>query len=77
MNTHGYCPHCGANWDGREEANVVYGRQTGIDGSRFGVYDGLVAWKCPDCDQYSPVNESPLSLELFYEFLDVMQDEDK
>jgi len=73
-NTHGYCPHCGANWDDEQIGDVVYGRQIGIDGGRVGLYDGIVAWMCPDCEKYSPVNESPFSLEIFYKFLDLMQD---
>jgi hypothetical protein len=27
-----------------------YSRMIGIDGGRSGIYDGVIAWTCPDCN---------------------------
>lgn len=50
------CPHCGASLNGApipEEQQDVFGgthfrREIGIE--VLGVYDGVLYWKCPDCD---------------------------
>ena len=34
----------------------------------MGIYDGLVANYCKDCNQYSPVSNSPFHLEVFKKF---------
>jgi len=53
------CPHCQANLQGDEipdESRHYYGTAThfgrviGWDGGRPGIYDGVIAWACPDCN---------------------------
>ena len=76
-NEHGYCPHCGANWDGADipkesqqyyGGSTKFGRQIGIDGGYMGIYDGVVAWECPDCNKFSPRGDSEWAMELFERF---------
>jgi hypothetical protein len=31
------------------EGITHYSRMIGIDGGRLGIYDGVIAWTCPDC----------------------------
>ena len=54
-NEHGYCPHCGADWDGepvpKEYGSGVFGRHICIEDPM--VYDGVIAAKCPDCNKLS------------------------
>lgn len=58
-NEHGYCPHCGADWDGEDipkESQEFYsgskwGRQISIEDPFF--YDGVIGQKCPDCGEMS------------------------
>lgn len=52
------CPLCAADLRGDpipEDIAHLYGgthwsRLVGIDGGRLGIYDGVIAWKCPDCE---------------------------
>jgi len=32
-----------------QEGTTHYSRMIGIDGGRLGIYDGVIAWTCPDC----------------------------
>jgi hypothetical protein len=32
-----------------EPETTHFSRMIGIDGGRLGIYDGVVAWVCPDC----------------------------
>jgi rRNA maturation protein Nop10 len=62
------CPKCGSNWIGdpilgNEESH--WRREIGIDGGYMGLYDGLVAIRCPDCGEEFPVSQHPVHLELF------------
>ena len=53
------CPLCKADLRGAEipeagrhyygGASTHYSRIIGIDGGRDGIYDGVIAWTCPDC----------------------------
>jgi hypothetical protein len=51
------CPLCSADLRGEpipEGSHHLYGgthfsRVIGWDGGRNGIYDGVVAWACPDC----------------------------
>lgn len=51
------CPHCDENLihskipDDRKHlySSEYFYNTIGIDGSHIGVYDGIVAWRCPDC----------------------------
>ena len=36
------------------EGVTHYSRMIGIDGGRVGIYDGVIAWGCPDCGAYWP-----------------------
>lgn len=78
-NEHGYCPECGADWDGdsipkkdqQYYRGTKWGRQIGIDGALLGIYDGIVAYKCPDCEQFVPRGNSGWALEMFEKFKEV------
>ena len=67
------CPKCHSSWIGEkipeDIANHYSGthwkREIGIDGGFIGVYDGIVALKCPDCSEEFPRNESNRALEMF------------
>lgn len=48
-----------------------YRREIGIDGEYLGIYDGVVAWRCPDCGHEFPVSQHPVALELFNKYLGV------
>lgn len=73
------CPHCGANWQGEpipddiahHYAGTHWGREIGIDGGRLGIYDGVVAYLCPDCGETSPRNNSAWAAEMYEEYLAV------
>jgi len=74
---HGYCPKCGADWDGQEipedsrefYSGTKFGRQIGVDGGELGIYDGIVAWKCPDCSDYVPRGSDGWAMEMFEKFM--------
>lgn len=80
-NEHGYCPHCGANWDGKDIPEDIrehykgtkWGRQIGVDGGRLGIYDGIVALQCPDCGKYSPRDDSEWALKVFNKFMEALK----
>ncbi len=68
------CPKCKSSWVGGEipeglrehySPPYVWKREIGIDGGMVGIYDGIVAWMCPDCKEVMPRNSSPWALELF------------
>lgn len=71
------CPNCGVSLLGNEipkESQHLYGcthlrREIGIDGGMMGIYDGIVAYKCPDCGHYFPRSEDPWALDLFDKFM--------
>lgn len=53
-----FCPHCGVSLQGDsipEESQHLYGdsthfrREIGIE--IRGLYDGVVLWRCPDCNK--------------------------
>ena len=71
---HDNCPNCNADWNGepipediREHYSPPYywRREIGIDGGMLGIYDGIVAYQCPDCKHEFPRSNHPLFLELF------------
>lgn len=70
------CPHCGVSWIGGlipEDIRHHYStdrweRQIGIDGGYMAVYDGIVAHRCPDCGEESPVNDSAWARDLFEKY---------
>lgn len=79
------CPKCNASWIGgeipediREHYSPPYHwkREIGIDGGYIGIYDGLVALKCPDCKEYMPRNDSIWAKEMFDKFIKVQSNDD-
>jgi predicted RNA-binding Zn-ribbon protein involved in translation (DUF1610 family) len=67
------CPKCGASWIGKEIPKDIahlydsthWKRYIGIDGGLMGIYDGIVALRCPDCKEEFPRNNSNWAKELF------------
>lgn len=59
-NQHGYCPKCQADLDGdvipadiaHHYSGKKWGRALGLEIS--GAYDGILIWRCPDCDHNWP-----------------------
>lgn len=76
------CPGCQSNWIGSpipEKDQHLYGathfqRQIGIDGGMIGVYDGIVAHRCPDCGEDFPRNDSGWAMEMFESYKLYMKD---
>lgn len=71
------CPKCQASWIGGpipEELRQYYSepyhwkREIGIDGGRMGIYDGIVAIRCPDCTENFPVSNHKVHLEMFEKY---------
>ena len=75
------CPKCKSNWLGesipQNIAHHYYGthfkREIGIDGGYIGVYDGIVALKCPDCSEEFPRDNSKWALNLFDKYKKVIK----
>lgn len=74
---HDNCPNCGVSFLGGpipKESLEFYGgathwrREIGIDGGYMGIYDGIVAWQCPDCKHEFPRGDSSWALELFAKY---------
>ena len=73
------CPKCSSNWIGelipQDIAHNYVGthwkREVGIDGGYLDIYDGIVAWRCPDCGQYSPRSNSKMCLSMFDKFMKI------
>lgn len=74
------CPKCKSSWIGGPIPDDikhhyaephVWKREIGIDGGYMGIYDGIVAYQCPDCKQYVPRNDSPWAKEMFDKFINI------
>lgn len=68
------CPKCKADFRGKgipAKDRDLFGDKThfsrliGIDGGRLGIYDGILAYRCPDCCHEFPRGDSGWALELF------------
>jgi predicted RNA-binding Zn-ribbon protein involved in translation (DUF1610 family) len=67
------CPKCGVSWIGEEipkdiahlYAATHWKRYIGIDGGLIGIYDGIVALRCPDCKEEFPRDNSDWAKDLF------------
>jgi predicted RNA-binding Zn-ribbon protein involved in translation (DUF1610 family) len=67
------CPSCGVSWLGEPISKDIadqydtsyWKREIGIDGGYVGVYDGVVALKCPDCGHECPRDESEWAKDSF------------
>jgi len=76
------CPKCGVSWIGdeipeniRHHYSVTHWRkEIGIDGGMLGIYDGIVAIRCPDCGEEFPRSNAPWALEMFQKYKKVMED---
>jgi hypothetical protein len=74
------CPKCNISWIGEPipkdphdlRTGGHYGREISIDGGYMGIYDGIVALRCPDCGHECPRNSSPWALELFEKYQKVL-----
>jgi rubredoxin len=72
------CPSCKSNWEG-DLIPTEYGyppgtkweRQIDIDGGFLGIYDGVVAVRCPDCGGEFPRNDSGWAKEMFDRYIKV------
>ena len=70
------CPKCKSSWVGEpipEELREHYHgthwrREIGIDGGFLGIYDGIVAWQCPDCHEEFPRGESSWAMDIFKKY---------
>jgi hypothetical protein len=71
------CPKCKVSWIGEpipediahHYSGTHWRREIGIDGGMLGIYDGIVALKCPDCKNLFPQNDSEWAKSMFYEYL--------
>jgi phage FluMu protein Com len=76
------CPKCKSNWIGEEipySMRLFYGgthwrREIGIDGGMLGIYDGIIAYKCPDCKEEFPRSNAPWALEMFEKYKEMTKD---
>lgn len=76
------CPKCKSNWIGEEipySMRLFYGgthwrREIGIDGGYMGIYDGIVAIRCPDCGEEFPRDNSKLAKKMFKEYKEKTKD---
>jgi hypothetical protein len=71
------CPKCGVSFQGAEipetdkeffGQSTHFSRLIGIDGSHMGIYDGVVAHKCPDCDFVFPRSDCDWGMLLFEKY---------
>jgi len=70
------CPKCNASWIGGKIPDDIahhydgthWRREIGIDGGYMGIYDGIVAYRCPDCGEEFPRSNAPWALEIFEKY---------
>ena len=73
------CPNCKISFIGeaipKDIAQYYSGshwrREIGIDGGLIGIYDGTVAYKCPDCGHEFPRDNSKWALEIFNKYKNI------
>jgi hypothetical protein len=71
------CPKCNTRWIGDKIPDDIaehvsfthWRREIGIDGGYMGIYDGLVAIRCPDCSEEFPVSKHKVHLEMFDKYM--------
>ena len=74
------CPNCGVSFIGgpipedivENYSGTHWRREIGIDGGYIGVYDGTVAYMCPDCKHQFPVSKHPVHVEMFNKYREVV-----
>ena len=77
------CPKCEVSFIGdpipekdlQFYSGTHWRREIGIDGGMLGIYDGIVAWKCPDCNHYFPRGDSGWAIEMFEKFMEMTDHE--
>jgi len=70
------CPKCRASFVGEkipadiadQYSGTHFMRCIGIDGGRLGVYDGIVAWMCPECHHEFPRNKHKWGMKMFEKY---------
>lgn len=73
------CPKCNISLIGGEipkeiahyYTDTYWRRETGIDGGMMGLYDGIVAFRCPDCGHEWPRDKSEWAKGLFLSYLEI------
>lgn len=71
------CPKCKSSWKGelipkkdrKHYSGTHFMRSIGIDGGYMGIYDGMVAIRCPDCHADFPRDKSQWGKEMFDKYL--------
>jgi predicted RNA-binding Zn-ribbon protein involved in translation (DUF1610 family) len=79
------CPKCGVSWLGdpipkeheHSYSGTHYLRYIGIDGGYMGIYDGIVAIRCPDCGEDFPRANTGWALEMFSKYKDEVAKHEK
>jgi len=79
------CPKCKVSFIGEPiPADIVehyagthWRREIGYDGGYMDIYDGIVAYKCPDCNHFFPRGEGKWALDVFNKFINKMNEGDK
>ena len=75
------CPKCNASWIGGKIPDDIahhydgthWRREIGIDGGYMGIYDGIVAYRCPDCGEEFPRSSTPWALEMFEKYKEAVR----
>ena len=70
------CPNCKISFIGGEIPDDIkhhytgthWRKEIGIDGGFLGIYDGIVAIRCPECEHEFPRNNSSWALDLFNQY---------
>jgi len=70
------CPKCNSNFIGDSipddiveyYAGTHWRREIAIDGGYAGIYDGVVAYKCPDCNHEFPRGKDKWAKNLFEKY---------
>lgn len=77
-----FCPKCKVSLLGEPIPDDIkenyggthYKREIGIDGGYMGIYDGIVAYQCPDCKECFPRGLSSWALEMFEKYKEALNE---
>lgn len=86
MNRPTKCPHCKTSLLGEPisqdyidkgyyHKGSYWKREIGIDGGYMGIYDGIVAFQCPDCNKEFPRENSKWGKMLFERYKKYLKNE--
>ena len=76
------CPKCESSFIGEPipakdvdffGGKTHFRREIGIDGGMMGIYDGIVAYKCPDCGYLFPIDSSSGGKVLFNSYINLIK----